>query len=330
MSRDPYQDELMVLLPRSSGGRSAYAYAVEGGYTGTEKEFAERLASLLSRPVVGSVDGGDIVLTGDLAPGTYTFAYVVRKADGTTETVPIGTYTAEESAPKTYTIRWCNYDGTVLETDTVTEGETPVYSGSTPTRAEDDLYTYTFAGWDKAITAAAADATYTATYAQNVKPVEPSYTNLANPTLEADGGEWLENSRMSSGTVGSVSGQGETVGHIVTNYIPAKMNDIIYIKGLNVSEKAGGKSCAIHAFSAKGKGQRLALLDVAPGTSTDGAKAHVTVNGDVTSYQILLVGTKDSPTNRATAETAFVRLGGAYLPTYDRTKVVITINEPIE
>lgn len=77
-------------------GKSAYEYAKDGGYTGTEAEFAERLAFLMNGAMAGYVDGTDIVLSGDLAPGTYTFSYLVRKSDGTTETVTIGSYTVED------------------------------------------------------------------------------------------------------------------------------------------------------------------------------------------------------------------------------------------
>ena len=177
MSGEYYQDELVVITPRP--GRSAYEYAVRGGYAGTEGEFSRRLAFLMNGTVVGYAEGSSILLSGDLAPGTYTLAYVVRKSDGTTETVTIGTYTVEdEPVTKTYTITWVNYDGTVLETDTVTEGETPEYNSATPTRDADSQYTYTFAGWSPEVGAATADATYTATYTQTATPTEPAYDNL--------------------------------------------------------------------------------------------------------------------------------------------------------
>ena len=319
MSRDPYQDELMVLLPRSSGGRSAYAYAVEGGYTGTEKEFAERLASLLSRPVVGSVDGGDIVLTGELAPGTYTFAYVVRKADGTTETVPIGTYTAEESAPKTYTIKWCNYDGTVLETDTVTESETPVYSGSTPTRDEDDLYTYTFAGWDKAITAATADATYTATYTQTEKPTEPTINNLSDPA------GWELDCRLSASS-GNTTGQGEFVGRAVTNHIPIKKDQMLYVKGLDITKNTLSQNAKIALYNAN-KSKTGLLYGVTAASNEDGYGANVTTNSDtgVQSIQILYT---NKGVQRADDTLAYIRIEGVFVDGYTKDTVIIS-TDPI-
>ena len=40
----------------------------------------------------------------------------------------------------------------------------PVYEGINPVRPEDEQYIYTFNGWTPTIVAAAADATYTATY----------------------------------------------------------------------------------------------------------------------------------------------------------------------
>ena len=221
------------LLPKNQGVANAdklMAVADDGSVTYIAKSDLG-----LSGDIIVSIDDDkNIVLTGDLAPGTYTFLYLVRNADGTVEAVNIGTYTVEEETPetKTYTVKWVNYDGTVLETDTVTEGETPVYNGATPTRAADDRYTYAFAGWNTEPVAAVADATYTATYTQTAKPEEPSYTNLL------DGVTIYENKKMSTST-GDLSDQ---AGARATDFIeipPEQVGDTlrIYNVSLHASER---------------------------------------------------------------------------------------------
>ena len=92
---------------------------------------------------------------------TYTFmgwGPVVTAASSDT------TYTAkfEQNRP-TYTITWKNWDGKVLDTDSnVKRGETPNYNGRTPERPADAENTYTFEGWEPAISAAAGDTAYIA------------------------------------------------------------------------------------------------------------------------------------------------------------------------
>ena len=63
-----------------------------------------------------------------------------------------------------YEITFADEDGTVLESDFWLKGKTPEYGGETPTKEDDDTYTYTFKGWDKEIVSATEDATYTAVY----------------------------------------------------------------------------------------------------------------------------------------------------------------------
>ncbi len=62
-----------------------------------------------------------------------------------------------------YTVTFKNGDD-VLQSGEVEKGETPEYTGATPTKAEDEQYTYTFKGWTPAIVAATEDAVYTAEF----------------------------------------------------------------------------------------------------------------------------------------------------------------------
>jgi len=65
-----------------------------------------------------------------------------------------------------YTIIFANYDGTELERKTVEYGVTPTFTKETPTKAADNVYTYTFKGWDKEVVSATKNETYTATYTE--------------------------------------------------------------------------------------------------------------------------------------------------------------------
>lgn len=65
-----------------------------------------------------------------------------------------------------YTITWKNGDD-ILETDTDMEyGATPTYNGATPTKEQDEIYTYEFTGWTPEIADVTGDQIYTATYNQ--------------------------------------------------------------------------------------------------------------------------------------------------------------------
>lgn len=63
-----------------------------------------------------------------------------------------------------FTVTFKNFNDKVLETVSIYEGGTPVYTGYTPVRPEDDDWRYTFSGWSPEIVAATGNASYTAQY----------------------------------------------------------------------------------------------------------------------------------------------------------------------
>ncbi len=73
-------------------------------------------------------------------------------------------FTAQWKKNTTYTVTW-NVDG-VKTTETYAKGETPSFKGSTK-KANNGCTSYSFTGWDKAITAVTGNTTYTAQYSES-------------------------------------------------------------------------------------------------------------------------------------------------------------------
>ena len=206
-----------------------YALTILGKtYTGgkavslTAEEIMEAIKTA-SGGVVAYLDGNRIVLSGNLPDATYTAYYEVNG-----ELIEIGDLTLGSITPDpvTYTIKWVNHDGEVLKTVTVAEGDSePEYDGPTPTRAEDGQYTYTFKGWDKTVDDATGDVTYTATYTQTAKPVEPDPDPI-KPKNFATPSAWVKKGRIRSN--GEVATDAiETT--YATDFVDCEKGDVIYI-----------------------------------------------------------------------------------------------------
>ena len=121
------------------------------------------------------------------ATAQYSYSFAGWKdAAGTAYTgdLPVvtgkATYTATYTATvNKYKITFVNDDGDELQSDEVEYGETPAYTGETPTKEEEEYYSYSFGKWSPDIEPVTGDATYTATYTATEKP---AYT-------VADGGD---------------------------------------------------------------------------------------------------------------------------------------------
>ena len=122
---------------------------------------------------------------------TYTYAFAgwdkeIVTCDGD------ATYTATYT-PKyiDYTVVFKNWNGDVLSTKTHHWGEA-VTAPADPTRAADNTYTYTFAGWDNEVVNCAGNATYTATYTPKYIDYTVVFKNWNGDVLSTKTYHWDE------------------------------------------------------------------------------------------------------------------------------------------
>lgn len=117
-------------------------------------------------------------------PSTYQYDYTMtnynfnvsrtENDDGGNVTI----YRTATAVDRYYTITWKNWDGTVLETDTVMHDAMPTYDGSTPTRPSTNTQTFTFNGWDSTIVPVTGNKAYTAQYTASTRYYTISVSNL--------------------------------------------------------------------------------------------------------------------------------------------------------
>ncbi len=109
------------------------------------------------------------------AENTYTFTGWTPSVTAVTGDM---TYTAVYTkTPKVEycTVKFVNYNGSVLQSSEVVKGATPSYTGTEPTKPSDTNYKYVFAGWNPSVSVVTTDTVYTAQYTQ-VSIATPSYT----------------------------------------------------------------------------------------------------------------------------------------------------------
>ena len=93
---------------------------------------------------------------------TYTFkGWDKEITEVTNNQEYIATYTETKNK---YNVKFTNYDGSILQEETLEYGTIPVYKGEVPTREKTDEYTYTFKNWNKEITEVTDNEIYIAVY----------------------------------------------------------------------------------------------------------------------------------------------------------------------
>ena len=101
-------------------------------------------------------------LTG-LKPNTE-YSYTITAFDENKEILSVDSGYFWTQRPLYYAIRFLNWDGEILQTDSVESDSIPVYTGDIPTRPKDENYTYEFRGWSPTIVAATTDTDYIAQF----------------------------------------------------------------------------------------------------------------------------------------------------------------------
>ena len=86
-----------------------------------------------------------------------------------------------------YTITFQNYDGSVLQSSDWSYGDTPSYSGATPTKPADAENTYTFNGWNATIVPVTGEAIYVAVYTNTTNTYTISLTPGEGGTVSGNG-----------------------------------------------------------------------------------------------------------------------------------------------
>ncbi len=182
----------------TNAGTAKATITGKGNYSGTvEKTFAINKATpTVTAPTANTLtyNGGEQEL---VTAGSTNFGKVLYSLDGTnySEEVPKGTnagkytvyykvdtdnyyyapQTVEVTIAESYTITWKNGDE-IVETDNyVPGGATPEYNGETPTKADDTMYSYSFAGWAPNVSAVSENAEYTATFTSTPKTYNVTY-----------------------------------------------------------------------------------------------------------------------------------------------------------
>lgn len=278
----------LVPVPSLKGkdGKSAYAYAQDGGYTGTEAQFTQAMGKIPETISLGIASDGliyifingepvgtgipqgtggetgdlfgyidennTVVLKGDLADGTYNIKYEME--DG--EIVNIGSLVLDTNVyySITSTLANCTISNS---TKTIAKGES--YSATITANSGYELksVTATMGGTSVTVTngeinIASVTGNIVITAVAEEKAVTPTYTNLLPLSVDADGNDYVGDNGEDGYNTGyklssSKGTESATSGACVSGYIPiTNIYDIIRIKNITVSSAASINNITFH------------------------------------------------------------------------------------
>ena len=122
---------------------------------------------------------------------------------------------------KTFTIRFLNDDGSVLETQTINYGTTPTYTGETPTKQG-----YNFNGWSPTLYPANKNQDYTATYRKSTFAITLYQNSAENNRIDKT--EYLT-------SVGEIEGYLRQETNIINPTIVIEYNKVIDFNYIYIS-----------------------------------------------------------------------------------------------
>jgi len=91
-----------------------------------------------------------------------------------------------EEIKKEYTATFVNFDGSELFSERYGYGDTPIYLGMAPEKPANELYTYSFTGWDKEIGPLTEDTVYTALFKEDEILYTVTFVNDDDSFLDED------------------------------------------------------------------------------------------------------------------------------------------------
>ena len=123
----------------------------------------DKITKKFLRPLISALTVISLISCGNLKPSSDS------KIDEESSIIPTSYSYSSDDIPSSnietyYHVTFVNYDDSLLYEVDVKEGETATYVGETPTKPEDDEFTYEFSGWDKDLDNILSDLTTKAMY----------------------------------------------------------------------------------------------------------------------------------------------------------------------